>query len=402
MPLGPVVLPEADGSLRAGAPGETSTSLQLRRGAFAPVPGLGRAEDSEPLVVDAEGAAAPGLFGVQFQTAAGPGPAGTMAADVCSQPRASWWFTGAGATLDHTSSLQLTNVDPGPAVIDVQVLGPDGPVKTLGTQGITVAPGESTTLDLTDVAPGGEELAVHVRASRGRVVAAVSDSYREGAGQDTGRDWLPAQANPSRSLRLAGIPAGKGARTLLVANPGEREALVEVRVSGDSGAFAPTGTEQVRIAPGAVESVELEKALPGSALVRLRGNVRVVASLRSITGTDTSYAAVVGPLSDVAAAPATGKGPTSVVLSGGALGGGATVTAYSADGDRVDSKRLDLPPDTTLSWKPAAKADYVVVEPEARGSVFGAVTLTGPGASVVPLAELPVHVRLPAVAPALR
>ena len=62
--------------------------------------------------VDAEGEAAAGLFGFRTDTSSGAG-----AVSACVAPRNSWWFTGLGADLDHSSQLVLTNLDPGPAVV---------------------------------------------------------------------------------------------------------------------------------------------------------------------------------------------------------------------------------------------------------------------------------------------
>src|SRR3954452_6075712 len=48
----------------------------------------------------------------------------------CPEPRARWWFVGAGAaTVSHDTVLTITNPRAGQAVLDVDVLGSEGPVQ---------------------------------------------------------------------------------------------------------------------------------------------------------------------------------------------------------------------------------------------------------------------------------
>jgi hypothetical protein len=229
----------------------------------------------------------------------------------------------------------------------------------------------------------------------------MSDDFAEQAGADPGSEWLPDQASASRVLRLAGLPAKGGSRTLLVANPSELEARVDVRVSGKSASFAPTGLNQLRVPPASVRSVEVAKAIgSGPAALRLRSSVPVVATVRSMSGADSSYAGGVGPLVEPAAAPVLARGTTTVLLTAGALEGRATITAYDAAGHQVDTADLSIRPTATTSWKPKKGAAYLVVTPR-RGAVFGAVTLTGTGTSQVPLVGLPIRLQRPSVRPAI-
>ena len=121
----------------------------------------------------------------------------------CPAPRSRWWFTGAGAGLDHSSSLLLANVDPGPAVLDVTVLGPDGPVETVATDGITLAPHTVRRIDLADIAPQTDDLAVEVQTSA-RPGGRVGDRLlrARGHGAAPARSGWPARtsrAGPSAS-----------------------------------------------------------------------------------------------------------------------------------------------------------------------------------------------------------
>lgn len=328
----------------------------------------------------------------------------TLAVQECSSPAAEWWFTGAGAGLDHQSTLVMTNTDPGRAVVDVTLRGPAGELLDAeSVRGLTVQPGETVTVDMLEVAPQNEELNVAVSASRGRVVAAVADRYAEGAGEPVGTEWLPAAGSaPAREVVLSGVPALAQSRTLVVANPsGTRQALVDVLVAGPDGAFAPTEGDQVSVPPGSVATTELAVGLGSDATaVLLRSNVPVTGAVRATLGSDGTYAGAVSPLAGPAAAPLDGPG-ASVQLTAGDAAATARVTGLTEDGEEVGSKDLKAPPRATVAWRPPGAADYVVVEP-GRGQVSGAVVLSGAGGvSTVPLRDLPVTLLRPGVVPAL-
>ncbi|HET7385264.1 MAG TPA: DUF5719 family protein [Nocardioidaceae bacterium] len=390
--------PGSGGHVSAGPPGSPTTDVGLSRGESVRL-----TEKSTATRILADGALAAGLFG--FRTERTLERPRTRSLIACAPPRADWWFTGAGGTLDHRSRLLLVNVDEGPAVVDLQVLGPHGPVDTVGTRGITLAPGAVKQIPMSDIAPQTGDLALHVHANRGRVVASMRDEFAAHTAGARGREWLPAVSRASRVVRLAGLPARAETRRVLIANPSDLEAIVTVRVSARSGTFSPTGLEHVTVGPGQLRSVSLDPALHGHdpTAVQLTSRVPVTATVRSVSrGGDTSYAAEVLPLSGPAVAPVLGKGHSTVQISGGSgAAASAQVVAYDADGRRVGGTRIDLDPGATRSWTADPKAAYVVVTPE-QGRVYGALSYRGDGITQAPLDTLTVRVRQPVVEPAWR
>jgi hypothetical protein len=383
------------GQVGASVPGGPSARLPLGRGTLADVPqGVAGAE----AVIEAKGELAAGLFG--FRSDRGPH---WSAAVPCGPPRASWWFTGAGASLDHGSTLLISNLDPGVAVVDVRVYGPDGEVPTVSARGIALAPGTRKVLDLRDLAPQVDDMTLSVRATRGRVAAAVQDRYATGPGPATGESWLPDQPRPMRVVRLAGLPAKAERRTLLVANPSELQAVVRVEVSGRSGSFTPTGLEAVQVAPGTVSAIDLSDIVRNEDVtVSLRSRVPVTATVRSTTAGDASYAAAVLPLSGPGALPVLAGADTAVVLGAREVAGEARAAAYDERGTEVGSVELVLHAGSTRTWAPPARAAYVVVTP-VTGLLFGASVSSGHGPGVpvaLPLVALPVRLRQPFVVPA--
>lgn len=378
------------GVVRRGSRAGDGAQVDLQRGELARLPGNPGAS-----VLTADGPVAAGLFG--FRQDRVP-DAGTQAVTACSAPAPTWWFTGAGAGLDHSSQLLLTNVDQGPAVVDLDVLGPRGEVSTVGTHGLTVGPGETKRLRLSDIAPQNDEVVVGVTASRGRVVASADDSFAPAAGGEPGVEWLDGHARPSRVVRLSGLPEHATERTLLAANPSSSEAVLDIRVSGADGTFVPTGLDEQRVPPGAVRTIDLGRQVGAkeAVQVRVRSQVRVLAAVRSVVAGDTAYAPSVVPLSGPAAAPLSPTGGTVQVTAGG-LPGKVAVTAYDASGAKLATRQLDVAASATESWN-VRKGAYVVVEPLA-GRVSGAVVYRGPGVSSVALRPLALRYLQPAVMP---
>lgn len=379
------------GEWSAGTAGSTRPLSVPDRGATVD---LGRAT-----VLEATGPAAAGAFASRVDTSSR-----ALAVTGCTPPRARWWFSGAGAALDHDSVLTLVNADPGPAVVDVRVLSPDGEVETVGTRGIAIAPGETRTVPLADVAPQRDELVVAVEASRGRVAAAVADRAAEGPTAPDGLEWLPATQEPSRVVRLSGIPAGASDRTLLLANPSDLEALVDVEVSGSRGTFTPTAARTVSVPPGSVVSVPAADLLADQevAALRVSSQVPVLATLRSRDRADHAYAGTVLPLTGPAAAPAVTGAAGVLQLSAGAGGATVSVTSVSADGRELDQASLEVEPAATVEVPFVRGAASVVVAP-VRGNVYGAAAYSGgSGTAVLPLVPLPARVELPVVVPGPR
>jgi hypothetical protein len=375
------------GSVRIGALGQARERLDLRRGELVGI------DDVQAPVVAASGEVAAGLFAHRVDR----GDRRARAVARCSPPGPSWWFVGAGATLDHAAELAITNVDPAPAVVDIEVFSPAGVLETVGTRGITIAPGERVEVPIAEIAPQRDDLVLHVEASRGRVAAAVLDEYASRPGANPGLSWLPATDRPSRQVRLAGVHPAAEDHVLLVGNPSELEALVEVQVAGEGGSFTPAGLENVSVAPGTVASVDLGRLGRGAVAVRLRSRVPVVAAVRSTRGPDATYAGSVAPLAGPAAVPVV-PGRTELQLTAGPVPAVARVTGYAADGVETGQEELDVDPTATATWRPPRGTVYVVTEP-LEGAVHGAATYSRPGLAQTALTALPVRVRQPHVAP---
>ncbi|MBA2773596.1 MAG: hypothetical protein H0U36_06075, partial [Nocardioidaceae bacterium] len=202
------------------------------------------------VVAAASGRRASGAAAYQFSVETGTEQSG-LAVSGCDRPADQWWFSGVDTDVAATSRLVLTNPSPGIVVADVLVYGPDGPVRAAGSRGIALAPTSRRSIDLATLAPGLGNAAVQVRTQRGRVVAAIHTTRVVGV-TPAGAEWVTPATSPSTDIVANGGLAGGGPRVLVIANPGRREALVEVQALSESGPFRPTALRGLRVDPGSV------------------------------------------------------------------------------------------------------------------------------------------------------
>ena len=240
----PARLPGAD-EIRMGTTGLGSGDLTLR---------VGRRDDTQTLsggvasrterqyvVINGSGELAPGLVASR---------SGDGSATGCDQPAPERWFTGAGASAEHTSTLTLINPDRGPAVADVTVWDGSGLVDVPALRGVRVPGGRSTSFDLSEVAPNRDALALRVSVSRGRLASSVVDVV-DPVGRDRPvREWLPAQAAPASTSYVAGIGTTAADRVLTLANPGDSEVRVALELVSEDSEFAPVRPRGGHARPG--------------------------------------------------------------------------------------------------------------------------------------------------------
>ena len=350
----------------------------------------------DPVVVRGEGSLAPGLFAARYAGAA-------RAAAECPAPSGSTWFVGVGSSGVHDSRLQLTNPDSGPAVADLSLWSTEGPMEEVRSRGLTVAGGDTTSIDLSDLAPHPKELAMQVTVSRGRVAATVLDSYSI-PGEKPTEDWLTASGEPATKLAVPGLTKNAEERTLVLANPGDTGGRVELRVTGRQSTFAPAGLEPIEVPAGQVVVTDLTDQLAGAlkgedAALELTSTVPVTGMLRNVVDADLVPLPAVPTTTGRTATPAPAKGDRTLVLTTGAEKGGAfevTFVGATKDGDwrgrlKPGTTTVVDVPDGTVAVLADGPAPYV----------GGVRASSGDGASFLPLRTLTYDRILPKVSPAL-
>ncbi len=310
-----------------------------------------------------------------------------LALATCPEARADWWFVGVGGSESHSSTLQIANPRDGDAVIDVEVYGPKGLVETPGLRGLFVPAGTTRTLALDEVAPAVGDLAVHVTTARGLVAVVAADTYAPDLVATPVREWVAPQPAAARSLLLTGLPDKPARATLLVANPGEVEALVQLEVVGSEGTFTPQDNDTVRVPPGAVLAVPVTTVFDGRPLaLRITSPRPVSATVRSTVAGDETYAGAAGPVADGSALGVPDGVRAELRVSATAATGAAGVVqvlSFDRAGKRLATERVSVKSATTGGYALPEDTRHVVLRSAAAGLVAGlVVTSTGKGKGV--------------------
>jgi hypothetical protein len=253
------------------------------------------------VVARGTGRSAPGLTASQLTRSSDVAQRG-LAGTTCAPSDTDFWFVGSGAVVGQRGRVYLTNIEAAPAVVDITLYGPDGPIDAPDGRGVAVAPGRQEVRLLDALSPGTTRFAVHVHARQGRISAAVRDQQVEGL-TPLGADWVPAARSPARRVRVPGVPGGAGERHLQVVAPGVSDGIVRVRLVGESGAFTPAGLDVIEVRAGSVADIDIAEYAGGEPVtVELAADVPVTAGvLARVTGEsadleEIAYAAAAEPL----------------------------------------------------------------------------------------------------------
>lgn len=396
----PARLPGAD-QLRFGSAGLGSGDLSLRVGRDDATEtlesGVAAREERSSVVVDGGGDLAPGLVVAR---------SGAGSAVGCDQPSPERWFTGLGASAEHSSTLTLVNPDKGPAVADVALWDGSGLVDVPALRGVRVPGGGSASFDLSEVAPNRDALAAEVLVSRGRLVPSVVDVLDPVGRDEPVREWLPGQAAPASTSYVAGVGAAPADRTLTLANPGDSEVRVELKLVSEESEFVPSGLEEVRLAPGSVSEVDLAGVLRGRTAegvqaLRVEATGPVTAALRMRSAGDLAFSVAGSSVADETAT-ALPAGSKRLVVAGASAAGVLVLRAWDADGEAVvRERRVEVAPATAARLRLPDDAVLALVRLE-RTEATVSLEVSDRGLSVLPLTQLTTTSQVPDVRPAQR
>jgi hypothetical protein len=307
---------------------------------------------SGPLVARATEGSAPGLAAAQLTRSTEATMRG-LSGTACAPAGTDFWFVGSGAVIGQRGRVYLTNPEPAPAVVDITLYGPDGPIDAPDGRGVSVAGGAQEIRLLDALAPDTTRFAVHVRARQGRVSAAVRDHQVEGL-TPLGADWVPTARAPAGRVLVPGVPGGEGERLLQVVAPGGSDAIVRIRLLADSGAFAPAGLDLLEVRAGTVAEVDLAPHAGGETV-----SVEVVSDVPVTAGVLARVRAAPPLLGEIAYAAATA--PLTPDTPGAVpevrqVAGRTNQLLLTAPGREVTAEVTPLPPaagDPTVVTVPA-------------------------------------------------
>lgn len=344
--------------LQAGTATPPPTSLRAAAGTRAGLLQTAVAK-AGPFRLDAdtgEGTAPP-RFAVLQSTLATGGDLRGLSATECGAASADQWLVGGGTGEGRRGRLLLANPTSSPAVADVTVLGPKGPVTAPSGQDVLVPPGGQRVLLLDALAPGLQSSAVHVTTRSGRVTAVLHDSVLRGLVPGGVDDVAPAAA-PARTQWVPGVavtglpgsgtapllpddPTAPGATAVRVAVPGRDDAIVRVSLVGPTGEVE-LGAAGVRTVPaGTSVDVPVTGVDRGVYTVLVRADVPVVAG--AVVGWGSAGSGAAGTSADPL-----GKAPPAEL-------GWAAATAPLA-GSRLVTLPVQASPTPAAAGRPAAPA----------------------------------------------
>ncbi|MFD8816585.1 DUF5719 family protein [Streptomyces sp. NPDC059627] len=349
-----------------------------------PVTGDTSGADGPAYVGTAEGKYAPG-WTVQETTEVAAGTGRGLQGVNCTAADTDFWFPGASTAASRTDYVHLTNPDDSAAVVDIELYGKDGQLKSSVGDGITVPPHTSEPVLLSTLTDERQtDLTVHVSVRSGRVGASV-----QALDDKSGGDWLAASADPSGSLVLPGIPKDATDVRLIAFTDGDNDADLKVRLASPDGTITPAGNETLHVKSGMTTATDLGDVTRGEAgsliLTPTDQSVPVVAALRVTRGKggnqETAYIPATAPVGTRAtSADNSGKGTTlSLTAPTGTAQVKVTASAGSGGGTAV-SKTFTIKSGTTQNVAAPVpsglKGTYALtVETVSGGPVYGARTL---------------------------
>lgn len=365
--------------------------ISVEQGRSVVVPG------TEAVVVEGKGAAAPGIAA---------GREGKRALPECRAPGYDEWLVGVGASARYATTVELVNPDDGDAVVDLVLQGETGPVDTPTLRGLEVPPRGVRRVDLATVAPNAQVTAAHLTVVRGRVTATARNTWDPlGRGRVT-TDFLPADADPSTSSLILGVPDKPAQPTLHLANPGADEVRVTVRFVTEDAVFTPTGAPDITVAPQSYRAVDLSTLLKGAAAqgvvgIELESSAPVASSVQALVKDDLVLLAPVPELREPGALVVP-TGEKTLVLGGAQRAGVVHVISYDAAGTSLGDQKIEVGPDRGVPVKLPAAAVTVTVEARntrIRGVVSVPAGGAKPGLATLRLRPAELQAEIPAVRP---
>lgn len=364
-------------------------------------------EDEPAAVVRATGNMAPGLAAAQW-SAASKNAGNGLAASQCLAPDDEWTFGGVSTAVGATTRLVVSNPTPAVAVFDLEFFGPEGKVEAVGARGIAMASQTQQSYDLAQFAPGVEAMAMRLNVDSGRIVAAVHTDLV--AGNDAnGSEWIAASEPPATEVLVNPTFANGSDQQLQIANPSDREALVQVQIVTESGPFAPSKLQDLEVAPFSVVTKKLAAITDKqAAAVHVTSTAPVVATVveRSDKTEDFAVASSSAAVKAPAVVPVIDGADLSLAFSSDQRASGkVNIAAYARDGSEVSSTSFNFKGFTTKLWEPNAKtveqAAYLVVSLPADVDLHGVAQYSrSDGVTSLPITPGTYTLSKPSVKPA--
>lgn len=314
------------------------------------------------------------------------------------------WFLGLGTADKRSSTLVLSNLSDTPAVADVVLWNSTGAVDAVHAKGIAVEPFTVRRIPISDLAAGEPDLAAQVVRRRGVMAAMVEDSS---TATFAGTEAIGAAQPPSRDQVVAGVDGQKRGKKLLLLNPGNQTARVDVTTYSADGPVADADLQGIEVKAGRYLTVDVPGTVgAGQHALRVTSDRAIVASARVSPDVKDFMLAESAPLLDGPAVVPVDLGvasPARLILTALDDAASVDVVAYDAKMHEIGRTTVDIAARSTLSTKVSdikADGDIAYLTVDADGDAVGAVTYTaGSRSSSLVLRSAPTSIDVPVVLP---
>lgn len=209
------------------------------------------------------------------------------AASECSETSLDQWLVGGSTRTGRQAVLTVANASEVGASVDITVYGADGPVETVGSTGIAVAPGTQEVLDLAAIAPGVADAVVHVASTGAPVAAHLQQTITRGLERGGFEVIDPVPALTSAVLPGVAVTEPSGLET----QPDYDDATPVLRLLAPGGAavrlvFQPADGAAIEsegvLEAGRVTDFPLADVPEGTVAIRVEADAPVVAGARTV------------------------------------------------------------------------------------------------------------------------
>ncbi|HEX2150170.1 MAG TPA: DUF5719 family protein, partial [Actinomycetota bacterium] len=332
-----------------------TSALGLRRSAIG---GTGQSEvEQTTLAARSTGNKAVGEFGLSDATglveAFGGSNATSLmvsargrgaAASRCSaQPSSRWLFAAGSTSRGENHYLLISNPFREEAVVRVRLMAGDKEVVPARLRDLVIRPFSQTSVYLSDYLQEEPSFGIEVTASRGRVIVARYSNVTSGEGRGISLD-VGAQNVSSEWIFAEGRVPSDGEETIVVVNPGSREALIGVVFMTAEERTAPPELAEMPVPAGRQLVIKVSDHLPRGTSYGIQlsstNDVPVVAERRTggVVERNRSFETAFGVRAAAArwtvpaGSPAGGSASLSIVNTGQNRTG-VNVTLLGADGE---------------------------------------------------------------------
>ncbi|CAN5862885.1 hypothetical protein BH23ACT12_BH23ACT12_13100 [soil metagenome] len=224
---------------------------------------------------------------------------GVASSRCSSQPSSRWLFATGSTSRGENHYLLISNPFREEAVVRVRLMAGDKDVVPARLKDLVIRSFSQSSVYLSDYLQEEPTFGIEVTASRGRVVVARYSNLTSGDGQGISLD-VGSQSVSNEWIFAEGRVPSDGEETLVIVNPGSREALIGVVFMTAEERTAPPELAEIPVPAGRQLVIKVSDHLPRGTSYGVQltstNNVPVVAERRTagVVNGNRSYEAALG------------------------------------------------------------------------------------------------------------